>query len=200
MYFAVSPLGKRHHFSVEQTWILFTKGWFVPSSVKNGSVIQETIFLIWSTVNVFSLFRYHLLLKKGMPLYVNNLNIPFTQGCCLPSLVEIFPVVLHFKLFSPWTYNSFTPWCHVLTTPPFPWWRLWRLVYSAVIWACLFCLHTTITAQVANCMLIIHDYNNDFTWFQFFCTMIKIIYRSKIWPFSISHAFAFIYSLQVFQI
>ena len=102
--------------------------------------------------------------------------------------------------YSPWTYNSFTPWCHVLTTPPFPWWRLWRLVYSAVIWACLFCLHTTITAQVATCMLIIHDYNNDFTWFQFFCTMIKIIYCSKIWPFSISHAFAFIYSLQVFQI
>ena len=52
-------------------------------------------------VNVFSLFRNYLPLEKDGALHLNelaNLN-PFTQGCFVPSLVEIGPVVLEKKDF-----------------------------------------------------------------------------------------------------
>ena len=60
----------------------------------------------------------------------------------------------------------------------FPGDDFWRIVYSAVIWACLLCLYTTITAQVATCMLTIHDciiLKLDITWFT--CVINKTKHR-----------------------
>ena len=48
-------------------------------------------------VNVFSLFRNYLPLEKGRALHLNNLN-PLPQGCFVPNLVEIGPVVLEKKI------------------------------------------------------------------------------------------------------
>ena len=45
-------------------------------------------------VNVFSLFRNYLSLKKGRGPSFDKTLIRFTQGCFVPSLVEIGPVVL----------------------------------------------------------------------------------------------------------
>ena len=63
----------------------------------------------------------------------------------------------------------------------------WRLVYSAVIWACLFCLYTTITAQVATCMLTIHDciiLKLDITWFT--CVINKTKHRVYLSKFKMA--------------
>ena len=61
--------------------------------------------------------------------------------------------------------NSFPSEPLLILPPDATFWRLlhfpddnfWRIVYSAMIWACLFCPYTTITAQEATCMLTIHD-------------------------------------------
>ena len=75
----------------EQTWIpnhpkmICAKfGW----NWRSGSE-EEDFF-----VNVFSQVRNYLLLKKERALHLN----PFIQGCFVPSLVEIGPVVLENKL------------------------------------------------------------------------------------------------------
>ena len=48
-------------------------------------------------VKIFSICCYYLPLQKGQgPLFQRNL-IPWTQGCSVPSLVEICPVVLKKK-------------------------------------------------------------------------------------------------------
>ena len=49
-------------------------------------------------VNVFSLFRNYLPLEKDGPFFKHTW-IPFTQGCNVPSLIEIIPVVLGKKIF-----------------------------------------------------------------------------------------------------
>ena len=47
--------------------------------------------------NVFLLFRYFLSLEKGLALHLKK-QIPFSQGCFVPSLVKIGPVVLEKKM------------------------------------------------------------------------------------------------------
>ena len=49
-------------------------------------------------VKVFSLFRYYLLLEKGGPLIFEQIWIPFTQDCFVPSLIDIGLVVLGKKI------------------------------------------------------------------------------------------------------
>ena len=46
---------------------------------------------------MFSLFRYYLPLKKGGALHLNKVLV--TQGCIVPSLIEIGPTVLEKKIF-----------------------------------------------------------------------------------------------------
>ena len=48
---------------------------------------------------VFSLCHYHLPLKNVCGLLVDQTWIPFIQGCFVPNLVEICPVVLEKKIF-----------------------------------------------------------------------------------------------------
>ena len=45
-------------------------------------------------VDVFSLFRNYLLLKRDVGPSFEQTYIPFTQECYVPSLIEIHPVVL----------------------------------------------------------------------------------------------------------
>ena len=50
-------------------------------------------------LNIFNIilhFRYYLPLEKGVAIHFNKLESP-TQGCFVPSLVEIGPVVLEKK-------------------------------------------------------------------------------------------------------
>ena len=68
----------------------------MPSLVEIGQVVLEK--RIFNFVNVFSLFRNYLPLKGWGPLFEQS-RIPFTQGCSVPSLVEIGSVVLE-KIFS----------------------------------------------------------------------------------------------------
>ena len=100
MYFRVfllsSPLGKTYKPSFGQTWIPFTQGCFVPSLVEIGPmVLKKKIFLISSMH-----FRYFVIIPLGKwrgPSFEQTW-IPFTQGCFVPSLVEIGPVVLDKKM------------------------------------------------------------------------------------------------------
>ena len=82
----------------------------VPRLVEIGSVVLEK--RIFNFVIVFSIFRNYLPLEKGGARHLNKLE-PFTQGCFVPSLVEIGPVVLektlilsmyfrYFVIISPW--------------------------------------------------------------------------------------------------
>ena len=50
-------------------------------------------------VNVFSLFRNFLPTEKGRGPSFEQTSISFTQGCIVPSLVEICSVVLEKKIF-----------------------------------------------------------------------------------------------------
>ena len=100
----------------------------------------------------------------------------------------ILVVTLNLIGWKNWNWVNFFPlnlitpfplWCHILTPPLFPDDDFWHLVYSAVIWAFLFCLYTTSTAQVATCMLTIHDciiLKLDITWFT--C----VINKTLGWP------------------
>ena len=57
--------------------------------------IWEKFWLIVSNFfNVFMLFQIISPWKRAWPFIWTNLKIPFTQGCFVPSLVEIGPVVL----------------------------------------------------------------------------------------------------------
>ena len=93
------PLGKGSAPSFEQFWIPFTLypgmlcakfGW----NWLSGS--GEEIFLILSIY--FSYFLIKSPWKRAWPFIWTNLIIPITQGCFLPSLVEIVPAVLK-KIF-----------------------------------------------------------------------------------------------------
>ena len=50
-------------------------------------------------VNVFLLFRHHLPFEMGRGPSFEETWTPFTQGCFVPSLVEIGPVVLEKRIF-----------------------------------------------------------------------------------------------------
>ena len=74
-----SPCRKEHGPSFEETYILFTKGCFVPSLVEIGPVVlEEKIFKIcpW-----FLLFR-NLPSEMGMALCLNNLNSRHPMMLC----------------------------------------------------------------------------------------------------------------------
>ena len=79
-----------------QTWIPFTQGWFVRSLVEiDPVVLGKEIFLILSLY-----FRYFLIISlgKGRGPSFEQTWIPFTQGCFVPSLVEIGSMVLEKKM------------------------------------------------------------------------------------------------------
>ena len=61
-------------------------------------------------VNVFSLFCNYLPLKKGWGSSFEQTWIPFTQGCFVPSLVEIGPVVLEKRIKMWQVYRQTNGW------------------------------------------------------------------------------------------
>ena len=65
-------------------------------------------------VNIFLLFPYYLPLEKGVALHLNNAWIPITQGCFVPSLFEIGPVVLERKM-KMWKVYRQTDWWRITT-------------------------------------------------------------------------------------
>ena len=70
------PLGEGLGLSFEQTWIPFIKGWFVPSLVENGHMVQDEIFKFRQCIYPISLLFP--LRKKYDPSFTQTL-IPFTQ-------------------------------------------------------------------------------------------------------------------------
>ena len=64
----------------------------MPNLVKIGPAVLEKIFKALSMH--YHYFANYLPLEKGGALHLNKLESPFTQGCIVPSLVEIGPVVL----------------------------------------------------------------------------------------------------------
>ena len=73
--------------SFEQTWIPFIQVCIVPSLVEISPAVLEKIF---NFINVFSLFCNNLSLeKRGVPSF-EHAWIPFTQGCIMQRLVEIW--------------------------------------------------------------------------------------------------------------
>ena len=84
--------------SFEQTWILFTQGCFVPSWVEIGPVVLEKRILFISSM-YFRYFCNYLPLEKGKGPSFEQTWISFTQGCFVPSLVEIGQVVLWKRIF-----------------------------------------------------------------------------------------------------
>ena len=62
----------------------------------SGSGEEDFFYFVF---DVFLLFRNYLPLEKGVVLHLYKLKSPFTQGCFVPSLVEIGPVVLEEKIF-----------------------------------------------------------------------------------------------------
>ena len=79
-----------------KAWFLFSQKWFVQSLVEMCPVVLENILL--NFINVFWLFRNYLPLEMGVALHLNKLEFPFSQGCFVPSLVEIGPVTLENKM------------------------------------------------------------------------------------------------------
>ena len=85
--------------SFEQTWIPFIQGCIVPGLVNveiSQAVLEEKIFIISSLY--FYLIRDYLPLEKGFGPSFEETWFPFTQGCIVPSLIEISPVVLEKKI------------------------------------------------------------------------------------------------------
>ena len=72
-------------------------------------------------VNVFSLFRNYLPLEKGVALHMNKFESPSPNGCIVPSLVEIGPMVLEkFFLISSMYFSYFVIISH--------WKRVWSFI------------------------------------------------------------------------
>ena len=69
----------------------------MPSLFKIGPLVLEKTIL--NFVNVFLLFHNYLPFEKGGVLHLNKIEVPFTQGCIVLSLVEICPVGLEKKIF-----------------------------------------------------------------------------------------------------
>ena len=75
---------------LEWTWIPFTQGCFVPGLIE---ILEKIIFLNdVNYIDEFLLICCYLPIKRVWPFICTNLN-PFTQGCLMPSLVEICWVV-----------------------------------------------------------------------------------------------------------
>ena len=78
-----------------EIWSSFNKNCFVPSLVKISYVVLEKkTFKFYQCIFHF---QNYLPLEKNGPLFEQTW-IPFTQGCFVPSLVEIGPVVLEKKM------------------------------------------------------------------------------------------------------
>ena len=91
----LSPPGKGHGPSFEQIWVPITQGCFVPSLVEIGPVVlMKKIFKFWQCNFAISLLSP---LGKGRSPSFEEIWIPITQGCFVPSFVEIGPVVLEKK-------------------------------------------------------------------------------------------------------
>ena len=87
-----SPIGKWRVASFVQTWVLFTQQYFLPCLVEICTVVlQKKIFKCRQYIFSFPLSS---LLGKGRESSFEQIWIPFTQWCGLPSLVEIECVVL----------------------------------------------------------------------------------------------------------
>ena len=122
MYFGyflvISPW---HGSSFEQTWIPFTQRCFVSSLVEIGPVVLEK--KIFKFFMYFCYFVFISPWKRAWLFILTNLN-PLTQGCFVPSSVEIGSIVLerkhvlilliYFSLF--YNYPS--------------WKRTWPLIYT----------------------------------------------------------------------
>ena len=77
---------------------------------------------------MFLLFRNYLPLEKGMALYLNELECPSTQGCFVPSLVEIGPLVPEkkvFKILSMYLSMYFRFFVIIC-----PWKRAWSFIWT----------------------------------------------------------------------
>ena len=91
-YFIIISPWKRAGSFFEQTWIPFTKGCSVSSFVWIGPVVSDT--------NIFKFlqmyFSYFVIISpgKGCGPSFRQSWIPITQGCFVPCLVEIDPLVL----------------------------------------------------------------------------------------------------------
>ena len=103
------PLEKGGPF-IEQTWLPFTKGCFVPSLVETGSVVPEkTFFLIWSMY-----FRFFIIIspwKKGGPFIWINLN-PLHPGMLCAKFflnwhVALKKILNFFNVFS--LFHNYLP-------------------------------------------------------------------------------------------
>ena len=93
----LSPLGKGLGPSFGQTWISINQGFFVTSLVEISPVVlKKKIFKVGQCIFTISLLSP--LWKRRGPSFEQT-QIPFTQGCFVPSLVEIGPVVLEKNIF-----------------------------------------------------------------------------------------------------
>ena len=96
----------------KQSWIPFTEGCIVSNLVKIGpEVLDKNIFKCCQCNLAFLLLSP--LKKMCGPSYEQNW-IPFTQGCFVPSLVKIGPVILEKKIFN--VVNVFLLFCYYFPT------------------------------------------------------------------------------------
>ena len=81
--------------SFEETWIPFIQGCIVPSLVEiSQMVLKKKILKFRQCIFAISLSSP---LGKGLDTSFEHIWIPFTQGCFVPSLVKICPVILEKK-------------------------------------------------------------------------------------------------------
>ena len=86
-----------HWFSIEETWIPFTQGCFLPRLVEIGPmVLEKRIFTFHQCIFAISWLSP---LGKLWGPSLEETQIPITQGCFMPSLVEIGKYLNHFKIW-----------------------------------------------------------------------------------------------------
>ena len=94
---------KTHHSFLIIKWSLFVKPWvpltksyFVPSLVEIGPVVLEKIFKFCQCI--FAILKLSPLRKRHVLSCEKKTWIAITQGCFMPSLVKIGPIVLEKKM------------------------------------------------------------------------------------------------------
>ena len=78
-------------------WVPFIKGCFVPSFVEIGSVVLKKIFVFKFRQFIFAI-SWLSPFGKGRDPSFEQTWIPFSQGCFVPRLFEIGPVVLEKRM------------------------------------------------------------------------------------------------------